>query len=165
MSPPLTNIEQARLVILERPPNYQCIAFCLRSLLEARGWDTTCPEMVCTIQIRSLGYRLYNPYLGESFFWKSQTFSKSLETFGSQIFFFKVVKPIGRYRFSYGFFKNVLHLCFVESYYNCKFYKGCSVNHTVDHILKRFCIKGWCLVHMLLMPLPLKEIHRLAPMD
>jgi hypothetical protein len=27
-------------------------------------------------------------------FWKSQTFGKSLETFGSQIFFFRVVKPI-----------------------------------------------------------------------
>jgi len=34
---------------------------------------------------------------------KSQRFSKSLETFGSRIFFLRCLKSIGWYGFSYGF--------------------------------------------------------------
>jgi hypothetical protein len=36
-------------------------------------------------------------------FRKSQTFDQSLETFGSWIFLLRFLKPIGWYRFSYGF--------------------------------------------------------------
>jgi hypothetical protein len=38
-----------------------------------------------------------------NFYWKSQKFGKSLETFDSHIFVLKFLKSIGSYGFSYGF--------------------------------------------------------------
>jgi hypothetical protein len=48
-------------------------------------------------------YIFLNPYpIGYGFFWKSQTFGKSLETFGLQIFFLRFWKSIGWYGCSFG---------------------------------------------------------------
>jgi hypothetical protein len=72
------------------------------------------------IKILQIFYRLLNSYPSLwIFYWKSQRFDKSLETFGSQIFFLRFLKSIGWYGFSYGFFVvlNLFHLFFALSYY------------------------------------------------
>ncbi len=89
---------------VERPPNYQCMAFCVHPLVEVRegggAWRCEmyiyCPcgysLLKAKVQIRPvqrwkslrikihrLGYRFLNPSPKEWFsFWKSQTFGKSL---------------------------------------------------------------------------------------
>ncbi len=89
-------------------------------------------------------------------FWKSQTFSKSLETFGSRIFLLRFLKSIGWYGFSFGFL--VVLMCFINVLFkfitNLKFYKKQFYQR---HLQKHFCFIIWCLVS--------KEIHRLGPMD
>ncbi len=88
-------------------------------------------------------YRFLNPYRRVWLsFWKSQTFDKSLENFGSQIFVLRFLKAIGWYGYSYGFclcFNNVMFIVFTT----LKFYKCCSIK---DDLQKYFCIIGWCLV-------------------
>jgi hypothetical protein len=54
------------------------------------------------IKIHRLGYRFFFDFLIHALwvlFWKSQTFGKSLETFGLQIFFLRFFKSIGWYGF------------------------------------------------------------------
>ena len=49
-------------------------------------------------------YRFLNPYTRVWFsFWKSQTFGKTLEAFGSRIFFLRFLISIGWSEFSHGF--------------------------------------------------------------
>ncbi len=65
-------------------------------------------------------YRFLNPKPRVRFsFWKSQTFAKSIVTFGFADFLLEFWKSIGWYGFSEGLLVvlNVFHQCFVKSYY------------------------------------------------
>ncbi len=89
------------------------------------------------------------------FFWKSQTFGKSLETFCLRIFFLRYLKSLGLYGFFYGFLV-VLNL----------FHQNISKKLTK----KRATSKIWMKVkkvniHPPPPPPPPKETHRLGPMD
>ncbi len=75
----------------------------------------------------------------------TKIWQKSLETFGSRIFFLRCLKSItvGWYTFSYWFLVvlNLFQPCFVIT--NFKFDKHCFVK---DYLWKHICIIAWCPV-------------------
>ncbi len=104
-------------------------------------------------------YRFLNPYPRLQFsLQKSQTFVKSLQTFGLRIFILRFLKSIGWYGFSYRFLV-FFEISFIKVLFkviaNLKFYKRCFIK---DDLQKHFCITGWCLVRH-------RNPYRLGPMD
>ncbi len=96
------------------------------------------PEMEF-IKKHRLGYRFLDPYPRVWFsfpqsqlsFWKSQTFEKSLQTFGLVWFFLRFFKSICWYGFFYGFFVvlYLFHQCFIFLCTNIHFIK-CYLSKT-----------------------------------
>jgi hypothetical protein len=69
---------------------------------------------------------------------ESQQFGKSLETFGSKIFFLRFKKTIGWYGFSYVFLAvlDIFHQCFILFWTN---------NHSFKCYFIKDCL--WCTMH------------------
>jgi hypothetical protein len=75
------------------------------------------------------------------FYWKSQRFGVSLETFGSWIFFleiFKILRLVWIFLWIFGFFICLINVLF-NVITNFKFDKCCFIK---DYLRKHICIIG-----------------------